>query len=277
MLSPSMSTSLVMALLGGVVVGCTAHTPPPPPKPQPASAWVTGPDQPESVFPVIDDEDYVVRIIANEVTCSGTLIASDQVLTAHHCVSQRNGKGDILDADVAPSQVRVELGGGYLPWAEVGVRAIVAPACGHTTGVGDIAVLVLDRELSEAVGTLAPRLDEAPRVGDYVEPMGFGLCPASETGIVRKARQGGRIDAVRASRYRLNASICPGDSGGPGLNEDGELVGIVSASAMDGSESTVDRSEFTRLDYWRPVFSNAKLISEGAGPAEVPPLAGCPD
>jgi len=229
------------------------------------------------VFPVIDDEDYVVRIIANEVTCSGTLIASDQVLTAHHCVSRRSSEGNILDSDIEPAQVRVELGGGYLPWAEVGVRAIVAPACGHATGVGDIAILVLDRGLSEAVGWLAPRLDEAPQVGNYVEPMGFGLCPASETGIVRKSRQGGRIDAVRASRYRLDASICPGDSGGPGLNEEGELVGIISASAMDGSESTVDRSEFTRLDYWRPVFSNAKLISEGASPAEVPPLAGCPD
>jgi V8-like Glu-specific endopeptidase len=229
------------------------------------------------VFPIIDDEDYVVRIVAGEVTCSGTLIDRDQVLTAHHCVSQRDGKGDIVATNVETERVRVELGGGYLPWAEVGVRAIVAPPCGYATGIGDIAVLILDRSLGEGVVTLAPRLDEEPRVGDFIEPVGFGLCPASETGIVRKSRRGGKLDALRASRFRLDASICPGDSGGPALNEAGELVGVISASAMDGSEATVGRSEFTRVDHWRPVFSNAKLISEGASPAEVPPLAGCPD
>jgi hypothetical protein len=41
---------------------------------------------------------------------------------------------------------------------------------------------------------------------------------------------------------------------------------------MDGSEDTVGRSEFTRLDHWRPIFANAKLIAEGASPAELPPI-----
>ncbi len=255
------------------LVGCATQSLP---EPTPASARL--PENLETApVPIVDEEDYIVRVVANDVTCSGTLIDSDQVVTAHHCVSQRDAAGEILHSDVAPDRVRVELGGGYLPWAEVGVRAIVAPPCGYEAGVGDIAVLVLDRSLGDSVGTLPPRLDQAPQIGDFVEPVGFGLCPASETGIRRKSRQGGRIDALRATRFRLDASICPGDSGGPALSKAGELVGVISASAMDGSEATVGRSEFTRLDHWRPVFSKAKLISEGASPAEIPPLAGCPE
>jgi hypothetical protein len=44
---------------------------------------------------------------------------------------------------------------------------------------------------------------------------------------------------------------------------------------MDADERTRGRSEFTRLDQWRPVFAAAKLIAEGAEPAEIPPV-DCP-
>jgi len=227
------------------------------------------------VIQLVDDDDYVVRVIAGDTTCSGTLVTGDQVLTAHHCVSSRARDGSILARDVDPATVRVELGSGYLPWGEVGVRTIIAPPCGHGAGSGDIAVLVLDRELV-GVATLPPLLDRAPAVGEYVEPAGFGVCPAREDGIRKHVRTGGALDALRADRFRLDASICPGDSGGPALTRDGRLVGVISAAVMDGSASTVGRSEFTRLDHWRPLFANAKMVSEGASPAEVPPIAGCP-
>jgi hypothetical protein len=55
-----------------------------------------------------------------------------------------------------------------------------------------------------------------------------------------------------------------------------EVVGVISRAAMDGSEHTLARAEFTRLDRWRSVFATAKLIAEGASPAEVPPAGGCP-
>ncbi|MBN2192660.1 MAG: trypsin-like serine protease [Polyangiaceae bacterium] len=244
------------------------------PSPRPASAEES--DRPRPVIQLVEDDDYVVRVVAGETTCSGTLVAADQVLTAHHCVSARGGGGAIISQDVEPSTVRVELGSGYLPWGEVGVRAIVSPPCGFGAGAGDIAVLVLDRELV-GVATLPPMLDHAPTIGEFVEPVGFGLCPATEEGIRKRVRTGGPLDAIRPDRFRLDASICPGDSGGPALTRDGRLVGVISAAVMDGSDETVGRSEFTRVDHWRPLFANARMIAEGASPAEVPPVAGCPD
>jgi secreted trypsin-like serine protease len=220
----------------------------------------------------VGDADYVVRVVAGDVTCSGTLIQEDQVLTAHHCVAERNRYGEAMRSDVEPDRILVELGGDYLPWGEVGVRAVVAPPCGYSAGDGDIAVLVLERRLV-GIATLALRLDRAPQLGETVEPVGFGRCPLSADGIRRRARLGGAVATVKAGRFRLPASICPGDSGGPAISRRGELVGVISKSIMDGSERTVGQSEFTRVDRWRSVFATARLVAEGIPPTEIPPLA----
>lgn len=246
------------------------------PKPEPTPAALpeddTRKNAPVMPLALAQDDDYVVRVVAGPVTCSGTLIEEDRVLTAHHCITERNDYGDILAKDVPAEQIRVELGGDYLPWGEVGVRAVVAPPCGHKAGKGDIAILVLERRLI-GVATLEPALDSTPAIGDEVSPVGFGRCALSGDGIRRRSRMGGGVSSVRADAFRLRASICPGDSGGPALDHaNGTLVGVISASVMDGNEDTRGLSEFTRLDHWRPVFSNAKLIAEGASPAEVPPI-----
>jgi hypothetical protein len=221
-------------------------------------------------------DEPVVRVVAGRVTCTGTLIEEDQVLTAHHCVSQRNAEGEVLPHDVLPEEVRVELGGDYLPWGEVGVRALVAPSCGHAAGRGDIAILVLAKPLKNAP-LARPRLDDKPALGERVRPVGFGRCGLQNDGIRRRQRAGGRIDQLLFDRFKLSASVCPGDSGGPAISlEEDDVVGDISASVMDADAGTLGRSEFTRLDRWRPVFAAAKLVAECAEPAELPPV-DCPD
>ena len=219
-----------------------------------------------------DPDDSVVRIVVGSVTCSGTLIREDRVLTAHHCVAARDRNGNVQTENVASDRVRVELGGDYLPWGEVGVRAILAPTCGYVSGEGDLAVLVLERKLV-GVATRAARLDAPPAKRDQVEPIGFGRCALSSDGVHRKHRAGGAIELVAAGRFRLSASICPGDSGGPAVSSsDGSILGVISASAMDGDELTRDRSEFIRVDRWRTLFAYAGLVATGTSPTELPPI-----
>ncbi|HEY4159794.1 MAG TPA: S1 family peptidase [Polyangiaceae bacterium] len=221
---------------------------------------------------IATDDDYVVRIVAGEVTCSGTLIDDDQVLTAHHCVARRGAHGQSLPENVSPSTIHVELGGDDLPWGEVAVRAVIAPSCGYVSGDGDLAVLVLERHLV-GIPTKPIRLDDPPAIGEAVVPIGFGRCALSNGGIHRRLRAGGPIETLADGRFLLKASICPGDSGGPALSSrSGEVLGVVSASVMDGDETTRDRSEFVRVDHFRPLFANAKLVSKGMHAAELPPV-----
>ncbi len=216
--------------------------------------------------------DAVVRVVGPQTTCTGTLIADDLVLTAHHCVVERLANGQYTQGLVPAASVQVELGGDYLPWGNVGARAIFAPPCGEAGGPGDLAVLVLERKLV-GVATL-PLRDAAPRRGERVETVGFGRCALSPEGIRRREREGGPITGIARSTFEVQASVCPGDSGGPVLDRDTrEVVGVVSLSSMDHDETTRGRSVFARVDGLAQVTAYARLAADGADPSDLPPLA----
>ena len=190
------------------------------------------------------------------------------------CVAARDSKGSPLSHDVSPESVRVELGGDYLPWGEVGVRAVLAPTCGYVSGDGDLAVLILERRLIGVATRPAAFGQRRPAsTTKSIWPIGFGRCALSGDGIHRKHRLGGAVELVAEGRFRLAAAICPGDSGGPAVSsKGGEILGVISASAMDGDELTRDRSEFVRVDRWRGLFANADMVSNGTSPSELPPI-----
>jgi hypothetical protein len=216
--------------------------------------------------------DAVVRVVGPRMTCSGTLVAEDLVLTAHHCVVERGARGEFTPKLVEATAVQVELGGDYLPWGNVGLKAILAPPCGEAGGLGDVAVLVLERKL---VGMPTISLSEdPPRAGEAVAPEGFGRCVLSAEGIRRRDREGGLVASVTPGTFEAQASVCPGDSGGPVLDAiTHEVVGVVSLSAMDYDESTRARSVFARVDEMPKLVAYARLVADGADLGDMPPLS----
>jgi len=229
---------------------------------------------------LLEGDDVIVRVVGPQMNCSGTLVEDDLVLTAHHCIVQRGPHGEFKKEALPAKAIGVELGGDYLPWGSVGVKAIVAPPCGEAGGAGDLAVLVLTRKLAGMMTKnplKAPppkaRLDHPPEIGEELSPAGFGRCALSDDGIRRKVRPGGHVRALTGETIELSASICPGDSGGPVLSRrTNEVVGVISLSAMDGDESTRNLSVMARIDSYRKVFGHARAIADGASLAELPPL-----
>ena len=223
-------------------------------------------------FAIALPEDAIVRVVSPTTTCTGTVIEDDLILTAHHCIVERGPKGEFNKNALDPASVRIELGGDYFAWGEVGVKHIVAPPCGNEGGAGDIAVLVLSRKLI-GLSTMTPRLDSPPKVGEEASAMGFGRCALSGDAIHRKPREGGPVRALSGETIHMDASICPGDSGGPVLAKGTrEIIGVVSLAAMDHDENTKGPALMARLDAYRMVFNHARMLADGSSPAELPPL-----
>jgi len=271
---PAAALALALAGMTGATAGC-ARAARPSVRPAANADDVNAPPIHffPSVFALAAPEDAIVRVVGPKMSCSGTLVDDDLVLTAHHCVVDRGAHGEYRHDSVAPGALRVELGGDYLAWGDVGVSHVVAPPCGESGGAGDVAILVLERKLV-GLGTLTPRLDAPPRLGEVLDPAGFGRCALSADGIHRSVRVGGSVRAVTASTFDLQASVCPGDSGGPVIARGShEVVGVVSLSAMDADERTRGTSIMSRIDSFRSVFATARLIADGTHQAELPPLS----
>lgn len=217
-------------------------------------------------------DDAIVRVVGPTMTCTGTVVDDDLVLTAHHCLVTRGARGELTQELVDASTVRVELGGDYFAWGEVPVRHIVAPPCGESGGAGDVAVLVLTRKLV-GLSTMTPRLEAPPRIGEDAYAVGFGRCALSPDAIKRRTRGGGRVRALTGETLHMDAAICPGDSGGPVFaRESRDIIGVVSLSAMDHDEKTRGPSVMARVDAYRLVFAHARFLADGMSPQELPPL-----
>lgn len=224
-------------------------------------------------------EDAVVRLVGPQMTCTGTLVDEDLVLTAVHCLVKRGPHAEFTRELVAAGDLRIELGGDYLPWGYVGVASIVSltspedgKVCGERGGADDLAILVLPRKVV-GVGVMTPR-EAPPVVHELLEPIGFGRCTLSGDGIRRQEREGGRVDWLTAESFQMSASICPGDSGGP-VHAHGspEVVGVVSLSAMDADDKTTNVSRMVRVDAYRGLFDRARHLADNAPSSELPPVA----
>jgi hypothetical protein len=211
------------------------------------------------------DQDGVVLLTMEEgdtwSSCTATLVAPSLIVTAKHCVVAIQpgdffctGDGEPLDdgsgagtfrQTSAPQTLRVYVGAQPARQQPVARGSAVFATESEHVCRDDVAVVTLDRPI-DWVPVVS--VGEAPlRSGQEVSVIGYGTKDPSEVP-ERRFRQGVRVLDIgalvpedRTSKPTTpprtftveGATVCFGDSGGPALNDAGELVGILSRLSGD--------------------------------------------
>ena len=206
-------------------------------------------------------------------TCTGSLIAPNVVLTAYHCVAREMATGDarcpsitsgdsvytehsaIYEDHLAAKDIFVSLSrerGSASDMKFVAHGSEIVDNAARVLCSNDIAVVVLDRPIT----TVAPLKirGTAAQKGEKLAAIGWGKLDdngaakkertrregikvlALEGEIYRHTRQDGAklVEAAYAGEFITGTATCHGDSGGPLLDSQHDIVGVASRGSSTG-------------------------------------------
>jgi hypothetical protein len=183
--------------------------------------------------------------------CTATLIAPNLLLTARHCVSPGTGDDQVqcgnsllqapypASAFFATNDAQPRNGSPFFGATEVRVPSQGEDTCGY-----DVALIILSKNVPADISVPAvPRIDREVQPGEEYTAVGYGVNASGDSnhgrmeldGLTIACQPGSCGDGVEASEFRGETGICSGDSGGPALDADGKVVGVVSRGGPDCS------------------------------------------
>ena len=228
------------------------------------------------------EETAVVGFLTGHGSCSGTLIAQNLVLTAHHCV-----------ADTPPGPVdcgsttfgAINLAGMSITTRDTVfgtvrhfVREVHVPPDATDVCGGDIAVMLLDDMVDpQDAWAIPPRIDEEPHAEEVYRAVGFGATDGAGNGSgFRRQRTGLLVNCfgaacpayfqVQDNEWMGETGVCSGDSGGPALDEAGRVFGVTSRG---GEECTTPI--YSSVSGWSSWLKEMGLMAAEAGGYEPAP------
>ena len=183
------------------------------------------------------------------VLCTATLIAPNLLLTARHCVSPGTGDDHVLCGDsvlgapypgrafFATNDAKPSQNSAIFHGSDVRIPSLGEDTCGY-----DVAIVILTENVPSEISTPAvPRIDREVTLGESYTAVGYGenefggpTHGRMQLGDLSIGCQPGNCgDGVESTEFLGETGICSGDSGGPALDADGKVVGIVSRGGPD--------------------------------------------
>jgi hypothetical protein len=236
-----MRSALVrLSFLGLLLAGCGTHAPGPLPSGS-STEPIAGGDldlEHSAVFQLF------TRWAGEGIgACTATLVAPNLLVTARHCVSPGvrtqvvcgmaelgdpvGGAAVFATNDPVPGSTSTWYGG-----EEVRVQPDSNDTCGW-----DVALVILKESIPSRVAVPAiPRIDRPAERGEAYIAIGYGV---NEDGQETEGRMLlGELEVrcssdcdrryVVSNEFMGETGVCSGDSGGPALDADGKLMGVVS-------------------------------------------------
>ena len=258
MLDRWLGRSLGCVLLGGLALSVACEAP------APDARLVAKQRQPIIGGTPAPNEDNVVAVQLQGGLCSGALISDRVVLTAKHCVQM---PGD--DGPLPASQLVVGVGSEYSWFGQQSnlqqyraLKVVTTPgpfneADLESTLMGhDVALITLEE--SPGVKPLLVKLtDPSDESGRPAVAIGYGATPSSQYGGT-KMRVDTRVTSVSATGIRVDNTICHGDSGGPLINSNGEIIGVVSVGLGSVDEQCPNGpGYYNRIDIFADMIRGA--------------------
>ena len=237
--------------------------------------------------------------------CTGWFAAEDgHIVTAGHCVDPAEGRAAILQQFLVDNNMQDRAAEAFANWPVEGleqgsdpvrvVQVVQPPAVEGAVITDPITVQVVDHQpfadgdlallkangLSEATPAL-PIAEEPAAIGDPVTSIGFPDTVAAVTDVsrIRASFKSGTVSSSQVSPdgvagTEVNAELSYGMSGGPTINERGEVLGVNSFITLGDAtnfnfitDAAALRTYLERLDVELVPTSSAPAPSTGTTPA----------
>jgi MYXO-CTERM domain-containing protein len=213
--------------------------------------------------------------------CTATLIAPNVLLTARHCISSSVQEaiqcGRAALGPAVPGQSVAATNSAVLDSSSIFHRGadVRVPAEGNDTCGFDIALVILEDVISAQEATPAvPRIDRNVIRGEVYDAVGYGQDETGAQTPGRMLRSGLTVacgvgscpnSGVTSTEFVGETGVCSGDSGGPALDVNGKVVGVVSRGA-DPCEQPV----YSSVASWSEWIMETALDAAAAGGYDPP-------